>query len=565
MSPIHRCLALLLLFTAALPSRALSDGELQQRLAARFDGDRSGACVVAAVIDGPQVSRARICANPAGKARSDGGPGIESAFEIGSVSKTMAAFLVADLVDAGRWSLDDPIARHLPVGTAVPRQGDRQILVRDLLTHSAGLPRLPPGFKPGNPRDPYADITEADALAALGRVTLTEPIGSKSVYSNFGMMIVSSAAARAWRDEGADLEQVLKKRLFGPLKMDHAYIAEPPAGQRMAVGHLANGTATPAWHGATNLAGMGLVHATLDDMVAYTRAELGLTDTPLRSRLQMTQRPLAHGHGMNWFVSTIKGQGVVLHGGATFGFSTLVAMLPDRQRGVVLLADTALGSAGGLDGLGLSLLGLDVPVPRPRIAQPVPADLLGKLPGHYDLAGLKARVWVDDGHLMSQADGQPAFELLYDSHGDFYPDRLIDARLRPIVENGEVNRFSWSQGGTTLEGTRVGHAQPLTATRPEWKDWAGEYPLSPRFGLRVYERDGKLMMQGTAQPAFEATVTGTDRIEVQRFGAVLQFRRDAGGQVVGATLLQNGQALDGRKLAPGAAAKAALDPAAVPD
>lgn len=559
MSPIRRCLALLLLLATALPSRALSDGELQQRLAARFDGDRSGACVVAALIDGPQVSRARFCANPAGKARSDGGPGFDSAFEIGSISKTMAAFLVADLIDAGRWSLDDPIARHLPEGTTVPRQGDRQILVRDLLTHSAGLPRLPPGFKGGAARDPYSTFSEADALAALGQVKLNEPIGTKSVYTNFGMMIVSSAAARAWRDEGADLEQVLKKRLFGPLKMDHAYIAEPTAGQRVAGGHLANGESTPAWHGATNLAGMGLVHATLDDMVAYTRAQLGLLDTPLQGRLRMTQQALAHGHGMNWFVSPIKGQAVVRHGGATGGFSTLVAMLPDRQRGVVLLADTALGSAGGLDGLGFSLLGLDVPVPRPRIPQPVPADLLLKLPGQFDLAGLKARVWVDDGHLMSQADGQPAFELLYDSQGDFYPARLIDARLRPIVEDGEVNRFTWFQGGTLLEGTRVGHARPLTATRPEWQDWAGEYPLTARFGLRVYEQGGKLMLQGTAQPAFEAEVTGADRIEVKRFGAVLQFKRNEGGQVVGATLLQNGQVLEGRKLAAGAA------PAATPD
>ena len=30
------------------------------------------------------------------------------------------------LIDQGRWSLDDPLARHLPEGTALPRQGDQQ-------------------------------------------------------------------------------------------------------------------------------------------------------------------------------------------------------------------------------------------------------------------------------------------------------------------------------------------------------------------------------------------------------------------------------------------------------
>ncbi|MCH8857920.1 MAG: serine hydrolase, partial [Proteobacteria bacterium] len=118
---------------AALPADAT---DLSRRLAARFEGDRTGACVAAAVIDRDQVLRAQACAGT----RSDGPPGENAAFEIGSITKTMTAYLVADLIEQGRWSLDDPIARHLPAGTVLPRQGDRQILVRDLLTHTAGLP-----------------------------------------------------------------------------------------------------------------------------------------------------------------------------------------------------------------------------------------------------------------------------------------------------------------------------------------------------------------------------------------------------------------------------------------
>ena len=46
----------------------------------------------------------------------------------------MTAVLVADLIESGKWSLDDPLAMHLPPGTPVPRQGERQILLRDVGT-----------------------------------------------------------------------------------------------------------------------------------------------------------------------------------------------------------------------------------------------------------------------------------------------------------------------------------------------------------------------------------------------------------------------------------------------
>lgn len=549
---IRHGLAFVLIAIASLPAWALSDAELAQRLAARFEGDRSGVCVVAAVIEGPKLSRAQFCANPDGQSRT--APSLDAAFEIGSISKTMTAFLVADLIDAGRWSLDDPIARHLPEGTVVPRQGDRQILVRDLLTHSAGLPRLPPDFKPKNRANPYADLTEDQMLAALGRVQLNAPISSKSVYSNFGMMIMSIAVARAWRAEGADLEQVLAKRLFGPLQMGHAYVANAPAGQRVATGHVMSGATAPAWTMATNLAGVGMVHATLDDMVNYTRAHLGLMDTPLLSRLRMTQQPLAHNHGMNWVVRPVKGSTVVMHGGATGGFHTHVAMRPDQQRGVVLLADTDITPVDELTDLSLSLLGLDVPMPKPRLRQPIPAALLQALPGQFSIAGLNAKVWLDEGRLMAQADGQPAMELRYDSRGDIYPQVAPELRLRPIVENGQVNRFAWHQAGMVLEGVREGHALPLTATRPEWQAWAGEYRLTAGFALRIFEQNGQLKLQGTGQPAIEAVVTGPDRIEIQVVKAVVEFQRNERNEVISATLRQNGQVLVGAK-APAAVPK----------
>ena len=111
--------------TLGLLSQALAqtDAALTARLKARFEGDRTGACAVAAIVEPAGVRRALACAS----SRKDGGPTLADAFEIGSISKTMTAFLVADLIAAGTWTLDDPIEKHLPPGTRVPSQGNRKV------------------------------------------------------------------------------------------------------------------------------------------------------------------------------------------------------------------------------------------------------------------------------------------------------------------------------------------------------------------------------------------------------------------------------------------------------
>lgn len=536
----HGLIAALLSLPALATALPASDADVEKLLAARFDGDRSGACVQAAVIEPGKVWRAARCAGT----RRDGPPAAGAAFEIGSVSKTLTAALVARLVDAGRWSLDDPIARHLPEGTVLPRQGERQILVRDLVTHTSGLPALPPGMQMPNPADPYAALTEAQLLASLQQVQLTRPIGSQAEYSNFGAMLLSLAVARS---SGGDLEAALREQLFQPLGMATAYVAKPRAATP-AAGHLPDGTPAPAWTIATNLAGVGMIKATLADMVAYARAQLGDGPPALVASLRRTQQPLTQGSGMNWMLRKLQGRDLVVHEGGTGGFSSLVALEPANKRAVVVLADTALTDLGGLGDVGLALLGLDLPL-QPRRAAEAPAALRQALAGDYEMAGLRLKIWQADGRLLVQATGQQPFELRYDSRGDFYPLGLAALlRPEPPADGQPVAGFAWRQGGGVLQARRAGVVEaPPTIANPAWKDWAGDYQLAPQFSLRVFERDGRLMVQGSGQPAIAAEVAGPDRIEVKAVGAVVEFERDAEGRVAAAVLLQGGQRLRGAR------------------
>jgi CubicO group peptidase (beta-lactamase class C family) len=506
-------------------------------LEARFFDDRTGVCVLAAVIEPARVERTRYCAKPRPA------PAYEDAFEIGSVSKTMLAFLIAELVEQGKWSLDDPIAKHLPQGSAVPQQGARQILVRDLLTHSAGLPPLPSRLRVENPADPYAKLTEADVLESLGEATLAYPIGSDNAYSNFGYLVLSLAVARAL---GSDVDQALRRRLFEPLGMARAHAGAAPAGVKAAPGHSSLGTPVPPWTIAPALAGVGMVRAALDDMVKYAQAHLGIGAAPLQGPLRATHKPLVKRFGMAWLTANVKGRELVMHEGATGGFSALVALEPARQRGVVLLADTALGDLGGLGDVGSALLGLDTPVGKPRLAVFTPLATRDAMVGEYLIDGRLLRVRADGERVLAQAAGQREFELLLDSRGDFY---AADGSLllTPEIADGKATRLTLRQGGGVMQAVRADPAAIAAAERAKWQDLIGEYALAQGFVMRVFEQDGKLRVQGSGQPAIDADLAAPDRIELRMIGAVIEFRRNPRGEVTGATLRQAGQVIDGAK------------------
>lgn len=546
---MRRPTTLTLLLACALPAVAHADpSPVQDAVRARLQGDRTGACLAVALIDGQRVERAYGCAGDRAP------PDARTAFEIGSVSKTMTAALLARLIAEGRASLDDPLARHLPAGTRVPDFAGRPILLRHLVTHTSGLPALPPGMSPANPADPYAALTPSAMLEALGRTTLAVEPGTKFEYSNFAMMLLSQAVAHTG---GAGFESQLKARLFAPLRMQGAYVAAKPADVVAAQGRLPGGTATPAWNFHPDLAGVGGVRATLDDMVRYVQAHLsGSGDRGVDAALALTRSPVATAAtpaniGMNWMLAPRReGDPMLVHEGGTGGFSTMVALVPGERRGVVILSDTALGSTGGLGMLGMHLLDPATPAPKPRRRIAAPAELLGALSGEYELqGGLRARVWAKDGALWLQATGQPAFEFAYDDAGDFYP-LAFDALLSPQPTADGTYGFRWMQGGAVVPARRVEPAPSRRAAAAPAVDpvqYTGTYPLAPGFALTFSVRDGRLYTQGTGQPAIAVEPAGTDAFAIEQVSAELAFERDAQGAVVAVTLRQNGQVLRGEK------------------
>jgi len=361
---------------------AASEDDLRAALEQRFKGDRSGACIAAAVIENGTTARAYFCAN----AKSERSIDERTAFEIGSITKTMTAALLAEIIGRGEIAIDDPLAKLLPPGTNVPSFNGTHITVGNIVTHTSGLPSFP-WWRTTDMNNPYADVTERDLLRALAATQLKCAPGSRREYSNFALMVLSYALAKR---SGRDFETLLRERLLSPLGMDDTFIVTRPSAVRVAEGHFSNSRPTGPWDVRVDLAGAGGVRATLPDMVRYLEGQLGMRDSSITPVLAQTQEQIAgvgsQATSMAWeILSTENGRTFVMRSGGTGGFSSFLAFDRAAKRGVVLLSDTALADVGGLRRLAMHLLDPSLPAGTPRNMATAEVKLIDALVGRYRL------------------------------------------------------------------------------------------------------------------------------------------------------------------------------------
>ena len=91
-----------------------------------------------------------------GKLRRSGdrAPQGDTLFEIGSISKVFTSLLTQVQIAEGRLDWDDTISDRLPE-TDFASDAVASITLRELATHTSGLPRLPNNMAPAEPLNPY--------------------------------------------------------------------------------------------------------------------------------------------------------------------------------------------------------------------------------------------------------------------------------------------------------------------------------------------------------------------------------------------------------------------------
>ena len=151
----------------------------------------------------------------------------DALFRIASMTKPITAIGIMILQEEGKLSVDDPVEKHLPEfrgqRIVASREGEsvtlkkpsRLITIRDLLTHTSGLPG---GFPPGL-SDLYQtrNRTLAEAVLVSSQQPLDFEPGSKWSYCNAGIDTLGRIIEVA---SGQSFEEFLKVRVFQPLGMN---------------------------------------------------------------------------------------------------------------------------------------------------------------------------------------------------------------------------------------------------------------------------------------------------------------------------------------------------------
>ncbi len=389
-------------------------------------------------------------------------PGERTVFEIGSVTKTFTATLLAEMVRRGEVRLDEPVQDLVPAGVRMPERAGKRITLLDVATQSSGLPRLPTNFAPADAMNPYADYTEAQLFSFLSSYALTRDPGAQYEYSNLAVGLLGLALARK---AGTSYEQLVRDRIAGPLGMADTRIElTPDERARLAPAHDAAGDTVSNWDIPT-LAGAGALRSTLHDMLRYLAANLKADTATVLGRAmrdaQLPRRPTsipATRIGLIWMTRDTDGTRVVWHNGETGGYHAFVGFDPDRQVGVVILAN----SPAGADDIGLHLLDPRVPITPPpppaprRVAVQLTTAQLQRYVGRYQLApGAVLTVTLRADALYGQLTGQGAFRLFAESDGHFFL-KVVPATLDFQRDaQGRVTTAVLHQNGRDMPAPRL--------------------------------------------------------------------------------------------------------------
>lgn len=168
-----------------------------------------------------------------GKLANGKAPDADTLFQIGSVTKTFTATLLAEAVERGEVKLDTPVAKLLP-GFTFPSRNGKAITLGELAMQDSGLPRLPSNMLHANSSDPYAEYDAAKLKAFLAGYKLPRDPGAKYEYSNLGLGLLGHALAR---HAGTSYAKLLQLRIFGPLGSPRP--APPSANHSIRTGRSA--------------------------------------------------------------------------------------------------------------------------------------------------------------------------------------------------------------------------------------------------------------------------------------------------------------------------------------
>ena len=264
-------------------------------------------------------------------------------FRLASITKTITATAILQLVDAGQLSLETYLT---DIWSEFPNIG-AQITIRDLLRHTSGLLDYESLLPETQSDNQFKQVRDADVLQLLmPHDTTYFQSGSQYQYSNSGYALLALIIEKV---TGLTYVEYLQKHIFKPAGMDStiAYVDGINQVENRACGYSINddGNVERTDQSRTSaVLGDGGVYSNLNDLYQW---QLALSDHRILSSAlrqeslsdQQTNQNVDIDYGFGWRLEKHRGLDVTYHTGSTKGFRNVFYRIPAEQMTIVILTN----------------------------------------------------------------------------------------------------------------------------------------------------------------------------------------------------------------------------------
>ena len=275
-------------------------------------------------------------------------------YRIGSVTKLFTSTAILQLRDQGKLRLDDPVSMHLPwFRVRNPFPDAPEITIRQLLTHTSGLPR--------EAAFPYwtdhVFPTREELAESVPGQDAVDPPETTYHYSNLGMSllgeVVTEVSGRPWADyveekilqplgmlssSAAPGEELLRRRAT-------PYMLRTPDGARGIFDYYDAGAIGPAANMVSTVEDLARFASLQfhDGSAGEDRIMKGSTLREMQ-RVHWVYDSFSGGRGLGFVVSHRDGKNFVGHGGWIGGNRSHLLLVPSEKIAVVAAVNADDGS-----------------------------------------------------------------------------------------------------------------------------------------------------------------------------------------------------------------------------
>ncbi len=278
----------------------------------------------------------------------------QTKFRMASHSKLFTATAIMQLREQGKLRLDDPVSKYLPwFRVTRAEEGDPEITIEELLTHSSGLPR-----EAGSHWTTFEFPTseELRGLMADRQAPFSPEVRWK--YSNLAFsvagLVIEAVSGQTWAD-------YVRQHIYVPLGMTASSVDQNVDGLAVGYNRLMpdNTRATNPFIDAKGMAAATGITSTVDDMAKFASAQFRtgprgganiLSTGSLRQmhRVRVLENNWTQGNAIGFAVRRERDKIYVSHGGSYPGYQTQTMLYPEGKVAVIVLTNADDAAPGGI-------------------------------------------------------------------------------------------------------------------------------------------------------------------------------------------------------------------------